>query len=272
MKFILVSIFLFFLSITQGQDSLDIIVSTKEKILSTIKTDRMCNIRNFKLVVSHYIDHKKLEELNDFLSLVYENDPKELEFQFHQEITDLSLVIISHLNKKNKSSFNNYYRTLRFRFFKAFERQQKILLAKAALNFNSNQMEDGYSSLTEVMRMDEAKILSKGERNLYKRDLSYEYAFEAYISFLQHLSVDDVRFKMLVKHSRYSHYINHRNQYAYRIINDKLSKAGYKAIKPKSMLGKNSDSDVGISIEEQKEREKKENEKFKKKYDWIKKE
>lgn len=266
------TLFLCFSNIAVGQDSLKVIQSKEERILMDIKTERRCDIHALESIFFHYLQQNNKEELNKFCTLIYENEPEKLDFNFHQEIVNLSFKFNGYFNEQNKSSSDYYYRSLRFRFTKAKEQQQQILLAKAEFYFRKGQIENAYSRLSEVLKIKDATYRSlKEDKGFPSSSLSYEYAYQAYILLLKHLPVDDIRFKMLVKNSRYRKYINHNDQYPYQIINEKLSKAGYEEVQPGTMPGEKSI----IPIEElQKKREKanREEEEFKKKYEWKKKE
>ncbi len=268
MKFIKTITLLLISSLVLGQNSKEQVQTKMESTILNIKSDNKCNIKDLKSIFSNLSSRNKKKKLNKFVTTLFECNPEKLDFEFHQELVDLSYTYGNYLNKTNHETLNHYYKIMRIRFFKIKERQQKILLTKAKLQLQSQNLENGYATLTEVMKIYESNIRTKDERGFDNFtngiNMSYEYAYQAYIVFLKYLSVDDFRFKMLAKNTRYKMYINNNNQYPYKIINDKLAEAGYKKMKPKVMRG------ARIDIESIKLKEEKENEEFKNEYDWIK--
>lgn len=267
MKFLLLTVCISISCISMGQDSLSVIQKTEQSILNHLEKDRKCSMHDLSSVFSYYLSNNELEKLNEFFLRIFDTtNPEEMEIRFLQDFIYSSISLRHYLDEKNTLNLDRYYHSMRSRYSEFKENQQKILMLKSEMHFQRQQMEYGYAALTEVMKIYDSEIqtndylFASGKFNFGK--IGFNYAYQAYISFLKHLPVDDYRFKMLAKDIRYTPYLNFNNQFAYQIINEKLVKAGYEKLTPKKLRG-------GVLDVEKIEKEKEE---YKKKYDWIKKE
>jgi len=259
-----------------GQDSLLNIKVIETDLLTDLRENNSCSMKDFSDVANFYLEEGTKEEFNIFFSSFFSSNPDSLKFSFLQDLVKSSFQYADSLEDHNYSKFSNYYESLRSRFGYLLISHQELLLTSAEFHFSSNNTELGYSCLSEVMKIYESRFITNDflnqTRNYSKTKLKFissQLAHKAFTLFVSQLPVDDYRFKMFAKNERYRKYRTQNKYSVYKIINTKLNSEGYISIE---IPNQQSEGRIKIDMKKIIEDEKKETEAYKKKYDWIKKE
>ncbi len=276
-RLVLITLAILFSGSVDGQKASAIQV-LREKLLLDLQVENSCALEDVKQVASFYNKRKKKDNLNGFYTILFSHDPQKLDFNFLQGLVHQSISLSEGFNVDNMESLKEFYKALRLRLSEMTTNHQALLLEIARKNLGNGNVEIAYNNLTEVMRIYDSRL--EGNNYLFStkhypfevNHKSKDLAFKAYILFLESLPVDEVRFKMLAKNSRFNSYLQSHNRYAYEVINNKLAQAGYQKMEvppifyePTKPL---SEEEIKTLEEEKRKRE----EEYKKKYDWIKKE
>lgn len=253
-----------------AQDSLKTIKALEAEIYSNLKTNHSCDLNDIYKVISYHKKNLADKMLNQFFANIYSHNSQELDLNFLQGLISLSLNTRTTLDANNTKMMEQYYADLRIRYLNLLLGQQQLLLTNAQANLYNKKDELAFANLTEVMKIHDSRIQSNntliGEtNNITSNHQSFQFAYKAFIMFLQALPVDDYRFKMFAKDGKHTRFRNFNDRESLILINKKLDAAGYEPIQTKPLRG------ATIDLEKLKEEEAKEEEAFRKKYDWIKK-